>query len=48
MDAIKLQVVINTLGKITVSGKSNLSMLLGCITELENMVKAEQEKGEKK
>ena len=48
MDIIKLQVVINTLDKIVVSGKKNLSMLLGCINELENMVKAEQEKGEKK
>lgn len=53
MDISRMQLVIATLNKVEVSGKNNLSLLLGCINELETMVKAAMEKpqertGEKK
>lgn len=53
MDINRMQLVIATLNKVEVSGKNNLSLLLGCINELENMLKSETEKpqegkGEKK
>lgn len=53
MDIARMQLVIATLNKVEVSGKNNLSLLLGCINELETIVKAAMEKpqertGEKK
>ncbi len=49
MDINTMQQMIAALCAIKVSGKDNLALLLGCITALENAVKAEMEKaGEKK
>lgn len=53
MDINRMQLVIATLNKVEVSGKNNLSLLLGSINELELMLKAETDKlqegkGEKK
>ena len=53
MDIARMQLVIATLNKVEVSGKNNLSLLLGCINELETMIKAATEtpqegKGDKK
>lgn len=44
MDIARMQLVIATLNKVEVSGKNNLSLLLGSINELEIMVKAAIEK----
>lgn len=46
MDNVTLQAIINTLNKITVNGKDNMSMLFGCITVLENELKRRQEEAE--
>lgn len=48
MDAKKMQTVLAMLYKITVSGKDNLSYLLGCITTIESELKraVEAQKGE--
>lgn len=40
-----LHVVIQTLGNITVSGKENMSRLLGCIAALEEYVAKEKNNG---
>lgn len=45
MDDRTLVLLINTLNRITVSGKENLAMLLGCINQLEEELK-KQEGGE--
>ena len=48
MDIKTMQMMIASLCNIKVSGKDNLALLLGCITTLENAVKAESEKQEGK
>ncbi len=46
MDIKTLQLLINTLNKIHVNGKENLSMMMGCITVLENeLAKCREETG---
>ena len=46
MNAELLNNVIQTLNKITVSGKQNLDMLLGCIMVLEHIAKGTEENKE--
>lgn len=46
MDTRTLQLLIATLNKITVNGKENFSMMMGCITVLENeLAKRREETG---
>ena len=41
MNKSELQMLLNTLNQITVCGKNNLDMLLGCILSVEKMLQAE-------
>lgn len=43
MDATTVQALINTLNRIQITGKDNMSMLMGCIVVLESELKRQQE-----
>lgn len=46
MDIKTLQIILNTLNKITVAGKENIAMVLGCINILEKTIREAEEEAQ--
>lgn len=40
----KLELVLRTLDRISVTGRDNLDMMLGCMMTIEQIIKGEEEK----